>query len=90
MHIRSDGTPVTNAIYPMLETEFTRNPRLVEQIDFINEDPRELAVYVGQSALINGQVFHAKAIVGENEICQYGFVDTVILPGGLGILGICG
>lgn len=77
----------------MLETEFTRIPRNTTQIDFINENRWELAVYPGQPALIDGQGFHAKAVfrsdTNPNDPCRYSFTATVIGPSGLGILGFC-
>jgi Domain of unknown function (DUF4082) len=89
-HIRSGGQAVPDLVIPMIETEFSRNPPNTVQIDFMNStaNNRELAVYVGQPALINQQVYHAREVPGTNN-CLYSFVTTVISPNGLGTLGTC-
>jgi|GEM_PF-3496279 len=91
MHINASGNPVADAIYPMINTEFTRNPQRTDRLQFINGDlgQRELAViWPGNGPLVNDQVFHAKEVVGP-DVCRYSFVTTVILPTGLGTLGVC-
>jgi hypothetical protein len=89
-HVLSDGTPVSDAIFPMLSTEFSRNPRNTSDIDFLSEDPMELAVYPDHSGLVDGKVFNAKAIQPDpNGFCEYSFTATVLNPQSLGTPGLC-